>query len=375
MTQSIQTNAPSVPEHSIIRMLKNPPLDNHSSLSTYELKKTSFIWRVGSYFFSFFTRIISWFVGKVAPTQYELELIQDLKDEVENVLIFLLDRAKGQEQLKKVIVSCDNLYKTLEKKWLAQTERAIFLRGNLLIIKLGAYIILGDLQKVDECQKNLSRHGIIINKKYQKFLALVLDYTCPSKENEERIALINTLSKLGLEIIEKYKNPEVEQKKQIDTLTRIANGILEGLKDTPENQEKRALLKRFCKIGMNHIEKLEGNLSIEQRQIETAISIANRILNGLEDRAENQETLDLIARYSKIGMRVAEKFKEPTPENQEKIETFTRLAKRILERLEENPDNLEDIETLHNLTKYSLENEKTFLGKIGRLFIGRFSAK
>lgn len=261
MIQPITSGAAAGQQTNPISQFKLSPLgqSNSSLSSSKKIYSPSYFRRIISFLFFPFIYCINKIIDRIAPTEQEVELIKDLKNDLIGAVVFLIDHSEGAARLQKVLKACDHLYQKLERKWFSNNERAIFLRGSLFAIKLGAYIVLGERKKAEACWKTLISHGIDLGEENRQYLSFILSHTEKGEKNAEKIALLNLCAKIGLKIGQKY------------------------------------------------------------------------------DRS--------------------------TPENREKIQTWTIVAQRVLDRIEKDPESLKDIETLHKITKFALKYEKTYLGK------------
>ncbi len=134
------------------------PTRLHSS-TLCSMKKASCLSLIDWIFFPV-TAVFNWILSRISLTTEELEVFEKL---LESAFwgggAFFYDRSIGEKRLREVVQSCDRLYESLSNKWFPNIEGILFLRVNLVKIKIRVHAALGEKGQVDYCRKLMSQLG------------------------------------------------------------------------------------------------------------------------------------------------------------------------------------------------------------------------
>ena len=146
--------------------------------------------------------ILDWLGSKLTLTTEELEMFEKLLEGAFwGGAAFFYKREMGEARLREVVASCEELYAKLGKKWFPNVEGILFMRGNLIKIKMRAYAALGEEDKVKTSLQELKDIGIEVPNEVELQAQYLLAATQPKFRFV--LGICNRLAQLGFKIVSK----------------------------------------------------------------------------------------------------------------------------------------------------------------------------
>ncbi|NGX37673.1 MAG: hypothetical protein K1000chlam2_00832 [Chlamydiae bacterium] len=182
---------------------KSSPLLVQRYVSTIVSAKES---TIGNVFWTIVSPIIwffEWLGSKLAPTTKELELFEKLLEGAFwGGAAYFYKRSMGEERLRAVVASCEDLCKRLREKWFPNIEKILFMRRNLVKIKMRAYAALGEENKVKISRQELKDTGIEVSNEIEQQTHYLLVATKPKFRFVLRV--VNRLVQLSFKAVSKF---------------------------------------------------------------------------------------------------------------------------------------------------------------------------
>lgn len=141
MLESVKNNPTSDPA---------PSVESRLNQSSKEMENLS----------SCITFPFAWLRSKMILTTEEFEIFEELLEGAFwGGATLLYDVSKGEHKILEVGRQCDDLYRRLSLKWFPNVEGILFLRQNLLKIRMRIDATFGDQKKVEKVQKEFRDIG------------------------------------------------------------------------------------------------------------------------------------------------------------------------------------------------------------------------